>query len=145
MKLVIDTNILISALIKDSLTRELLLFPSIEFLLPEYSLEEIENHKTKISKYSGLTSEDIDIILSILLENISIIPADKIKPHLKKASEIIGHIDLNDVPFVALALSTDNDGIWTNDKHFERTEGIKVWKTPDLRDLLHKEGKGACP
>lgn len=44
MKLVIDTNILISALIKNSVTRELLLFPTMEFMLPEYALEEIENH-----------------------------------------------------------------------------------------------------
>ncbi len=41
MRLVLDTNILIAALIKDSLTREILLFPGFEFLLPEYALEEI--------------------------------------------------------------------------------------------------------
>lgn len=40
MKLVIDTNVLISALLKNSVTREILLFPSLEFLLPEYALEE---------------------------------------------------------------------------------------------------------
>lgn len=137
MKLVIDTNILISALIKDSLTREFL-FPSIEFLLPEYSLEEVENHKAKISRCSSLSSEEIDIVLSILFENISLVPADKIKPNLQKAREIIGQIDLNDVPFVALALSTENDGIWTNDRHFEKIKGVKVWKTSDLRELFGK-------
>lgn len=37
MRLVLDTNILIAALIKDSLTRALLLSPDLEFLLPEYA------------------------------------------------------------------------------------------------------------
>jgi predicted nucleic acid-binding protein len=45
MRLVIDTCILISALLKDSVTREILLFSSLEFLLPEHALEELENHK----------------------------------------------------------------------------------------------------
>ena len=37
MRLVIDTSILISALLKDSVTRGILLFSSIDFLLPEYT------------------------------------------------------------------------------------------------------------
>ena len=136
MKLVIDTNVLISALIKDSRTREILLFHSMEFLLPEYSLEEIARHKAKISRYCGLKEEEIDVILSVLLENISIVPFRAIKPHLEKAHEIIGHIDPKDVPFAALVLSTENDGIWSNDRHFEKAVGIKVWKTIDLTRLF---------
>lgn len=67
MKLVVDTNVLISALIKDSITRELLLFPSMEFLLPEHALEEIETHKSHISRRSGLSNDELDIVFSILL------------------------------------------------------------------------------
>ena len=68
MKLVIDTNILISALIKRSATREILLFPTLEFLLPEYALEEINAHKGTISRHSGLNPDEIDVVLSIILE-----------------------------------------------------------------------------
>ena len=138
MRLVIDTNILISALLKDSVTRELLLFPSMELLLPEYALEEIEAHKETISRRSGLSKNEVDIVLSILLENITIIPASEIKPYLKKAQKIIGSIDPFDVPFVALALSVENDGVWSNDKHFKNITGIKVWKTSDLLKLIGK-------
>lgn len=59
MRLVIDTGIPISALLKESATREILLLSSIEFLLPEYAFEEFERHKDKISKRSGLSMEDI--------------------------------------------------------------------------------------
>jgi predicted nucleic acid-binding protein len=136
LKLVIDTGILISALIKDSLTRQILLYPQMEFFLPEYALEEIEAHKNTISRRSGLGREDIDIVLSLLLENITIIPASVIKQNLKKANKIIGKIDPFDVPFVALCLSVENDGIWTNDKHFENLTEIKAWKTSDILRLL---------
>jgi hypothetical protein len=39
MRLVLDTNILIAALIKDSLTREIFFAPGFEFLLPGVSGE----------------------------------------------------------------------------------------------------------
>jgi predicted nucleic acid-binding protein len=139
MKLVIDTNILISALIKDSATRELLLLPSLEFFLPEYALQEIEAHKAQISRRSGLSESEIDVVLSILLENVGIVPASNIKPYLKKADKIIGRVDPSDTPFVALALSIKNDGIWSNDRHFEKIKGIKVWKTSDLLKLMQRK------
>ena len=138
MRLVIDTSVLISSLIKDSVTREILLLPFMKFYLPEYALEEIDVHKTKISRLSGLSLDEIDIILNLLLENISIIPSQTIQPYLKKAERIIGGIDPSDIPFVALALSIDNDGIWSSDKHFERIGQIKVLKTSDLLRHIKK-------
>jgi predicted nucleic acid-binding protein len=138
MKLIIDTNVLISAMLKNSVTREILLFPSLEFLLPEYALEEVESHKDKISRRSGLSKGEIDIVLSVLLENITIIPSSEVKPYLIKADKLIGHIDPLDIPFVALALSIENDGIWSNDKHFEHLKGFKVWKTSSLLDYISK-------
>ncbi|MBI1820560.1 MAG: PIN domain-containing protein [Nitrospirae bacterium] len=110
MKFVIDTNILISALLKKSVTREILLLDSFEFLLPEFALEEIEVHKDYISRRSGLNREELDVILSILLENIAIIPFSEIKSNLKKADKIMGGIDPLDAPFVALALSVVKRG-----------------------------------
>jgi len=106
MRLVIDTGILISALLKDSVTREILLFSSLEFLLPEHALEELENHKDTISARSGLSKDEIDIVLSMLMDRITIISASKIKPHMEEAYKIIGNIDPFDTPFVALALAT---------------------------------------
>ena len=70
------------------------------------------------------------------MENISITPISKIKPYLTKADKLIGHIDPFDIPFVALALAVKNDGIWSNDKHFENLKGIKVWKTADLINFI---------
>jgi predicted nucleic acid-binding protein len=107
----------------------------MKFYLPEYALEETEIHKPKTSRLSGLSFDEIDILLNSLLENISIVPAQTIRPYLKKAERIVGGIDPGDIPFVALALAVENDGIWSNDKHFKAIKRIKVWKTSDL--LIH--------
>ncbi len=45
MRLVLDTNILISAVIKNSTNREILLLPDFEFLLPEYTFEDSKQFK----------------------------------------------------------------------------------------------------
>jgi len=138
MRLVVDTSILISSLIKQSVTREILLLPFMEFYLPEYALEEIEAHKPKISRLSGLSSDEIDLLLNSLVDNISIIPAQTIQPYLKEAERIIGRIDPGDIPFIALALALENDGIWSNDKHFKAIKQLKVWKTSELLLRLKK-------
>ena len=139
MILILNTSILISSLIKDSVTRQILLLPSMKFYLPEYALEEIEAHKMKISRLSRLSTDEIDILLNLLLENISIIPSQTIQPHLSEAEVMIGRIDPNDIPFLALALATQNDGIWSNDRHFEAIKQIKIWKTSDLLKYLKKQ------
>ncbi len=83
-----------------------------------------------------MDKDEVELLLSIILENISIIPYNKIKPYISKAKEIVRRIDSNDIPFVAAVIATDNEGIWTNDKHFIRAEGIKVWTTKDIISYL---------
>jgi len=137
MRLVLDTNVLIASLIKDSVTRAILLLPDFEYLLPEFALEEITRHRPKIARLSGLTSEELDLLLSILLESGSVVPLERIVPYLAAAEKLIGASDPDDVPFVALALAEENnDGIWSNDRAFEGLPGIKVWKTTELKAYL---------
>jgi len=136
MRLVLDTNVLIASLIKDSVTRAILLLPDFEYLLPEFSLEEITRHWPKIARLSGLASEELDLLLSILLESVSVVPMERIVPHLAAAEKLIGASDPDDVPFVALALAEDTDGIWSNDRAFEGLPGIRIWKTTELKAYL---------
>lgn len=134
MTLILDTSIIISALIKNSVIREILLFPLSQFYLPEFALEEINRHKSKICELSGMEKEELELLISLILENIEIVSIDDIMPHYDKAVEIIGKVDMGDVPFVALALAMKNDGIWTNDKDFDNIQEIKVWKTSQILD-----------
>ena len=55
MILIVDTNRIIAGLMKDSITREILLNTNFEFYIPEYLLLEIEKHKELILRKSGLS------------------------------------------------------------------------------------------
>ena len=139
MKLILDTNILISALLKDATVRRILVNPHIEFFLPEFSLEEINKHLDIIVERSNLTEKEVHLTLSLLLTNINVVPSEQIIRKYAEAEQIMERIDRDDVPFLALALTLQNDGIWTEDKHFQKQSKIKVWKTADLVSTLNAE------
>ena len=46
---------------------------------------------------------------------------------------------MEDVSFIALALSIDNDGIWSEDKHFKKQDRVKVFTTEELMKEIEKE------
>lgn len=135
MRLVLDTNILVSALIKDSMTREILTHPEMEYLLPEFALEEIEDHKEELLQKSGLSKSDFELLFEHLKDNLLLIPSKEIT-HKELAKQIMNDIDIKDSLFVALALSTKNEGIWSQDSYFEKQSRVKVWKTKDLIEYL---------
>ncbi|MBI4014875.1 MAG: hypothetical protein HY365_02890, partial [Candidatus Aenigmarchaeota archaeon] len=60
-----------------------------------------------------------------------------------EAKRIMDKIDPDDTPFIALALAVENDGIWSSDKHFERQNKIKIWKTETLLKLLEEYQKSS--
>ena len=132
MKLIVDTNILLKALIKDSKVRAILLNPSYQFAVPEYALEEVERHIPLIVEKSSLSEREIKLALSILLTNMRVIPKEDVLAKWSEAEEIMGSIDKNDAPFIAASLSMSCDGIWSDDKHLKRQNRVKVWTTDDI-------------
>jgi len=138
MRLVLDTNILISALIRESVTRKILVISGIEFLVPEFTFEEINKHKKEILKKSKLNEPQFNLLMATLKENLTIIPKYEIRK-IKEAKKIMDKIDPNDTIFIALALSTLNNGIWSDDIHFKKQNAVKVWNTEELiKYLLRK-------
>ena len=109
--IVIDTNIFMSGLIKEGLTREIITNSKINFLFPEFELEEIYNHKKEIIKKAGYSEKEFYILLLRLLKYVRIIPTEVVIDYKKQAYEIMGHIDENDVVFIATALAF-NCSIW---------------------------------
>ena len=68
-------------------------------------------------------------------------PLDEYEEKMDEAMEIIGKIDEKDTQFIAIALSIKNNGIWSNDKHFDEQTKIKTYKTIDIINLLEKKSK----
>lgn len=136
MRLVLDTNILIAALIKNSITRRILLLPDLAFLLPAFALDELARHRAKIARAARLKADELDLLLTLLLTSVTVVPFERIAPYLPAADALIGAIDPDDVPFVALALAAEHDGIWSNDRAFENLPGVHVWTTTSLKAYL---------
>jgi predicted nucleic acid-binding protein len=136
MRLVIDTNIIFSALIKDSITRRILLISKYDFFIPEYVFIEIQRHSNEIMKKSGYDQDDFDTMLDTLISNVNVIPTEEFKEYIPKAFKIMKDIDEDDTSFLALALMIKGDGIWSNDPHFDKQNDIKVWKTKDIVKIL---------
>ncbi|MBI5853798.1 MAG: hypothetical protein HZB35_00890 [Nitrospirae bacterium] len=87
-------------------------------------------------RHSGLKPAEIDLLMSLLVEHVTVVPTARLAPYLTKAESLIGARDPGDVPFVALALAEGNDGIWSNNRAFEGVPGITVWNTAALKQHL---------
>jgi len=135
LKLVLDTNVLLKALIKDSVVRGIVVGPKHEFLIPEYAIEETRKHVRLIEKKSGLSALQIDSVLETLLTNVRTVPARDILSTWKEAEEIMAPIDRNDTAFLAAAMSVPCDGIWSDDRHLKRQKKVKVWGTKEVLEL----------
>ena len=133
MRLVVDTNILISALIKNSLTRKIITGIGYEFFVPSFALDEISKYKNYICEKANITSLIFEEILEILFDNVEIVSIDFYREYLKKSEKLIS--DKEDVAFLALSFALDC-ALWSDDKHFDEQDEIKIFKTKDLAKLF---------
>jgi len=138
MKLVVDTNRIIAALIRNSTSRRILLSDKFEFLTVGVTKSEIEEHKQEIMEKAKVTEEEFNKIFSLMFSKIFVISDVTIESKMEEAKQIMDNIDPGDTPFIALALAVDNDGIWSDDKHFQQQNRIQIWKTDVLIKLLEE-------
>jgi len=121
-KLIVDTNIVFSALLGKSRKIREILFSS-EDIKPyscKYSIVELFKHKDKLISNSALDEEEILNIFYYLLKRIEFYNEDFISDNsLKKAYELCNDIDEKDLLFVALTIELDGL-LWTGDKELLR-------------------------
>jgi len=138
MKFVVDTGRIVAALIKDSACRSILLSEKFEFLTVDFTKSEIDEHKPEILMKAKISEKQFGLIFSQLFSKIFIVNDITIQEKMDVAKEIMDPIDPGDTPFVALALAVESAGIWSDDRHFERQNQIKIWRTRVLLDALDK-------
>lgn len=131
MKFVIDTNILLSALIKDSTTRRILMGFENEFYYPKSSFFEIKKYKGLVIKKSGMDENEYVNVLDYLLEHITLLSDEFMRQKLIEAKKLMNEIDSDDVIFLACAFVL-NSPIWSNDKHFKKQDKVEVFTTNEF-------------
>jgi predicted nucleic acid-binding protein len=132
MKIVLDTNILISALMRDSTTRRLIVELDEELLYPELGLKEIQKHKDLILQRSGLSENEFNTVLDTLFEYIGLVPNNAIQGYVERAKAFMLPIDEKDVIFLATSMALEDTIIWSDDKHFKQQNKAKVKTTKEM-------------
>lgn len=131
MKLVLDANILFSALIKESHIRHFLLLSENDFYMPGFVLEEVRDHLRELEEKSALPARRIFEVLEeiITLSKIKIIPLSDFKKREKEAERFSP--DPDDVPYLALALHL-GCALWSNDKRLKEQNQVRVYDTEEI-------------
>jgi len=119
MKIVVDTNIIFSALLNSNSTIGDLLFNSdnhFEFYSCSYMRYEIQKHWLRLKKISKLSEEQLQISYAQVLSKLRFINEEIIPVETWVASEkITKGIDIDDTDFVALTKFL-RANLWTGDK-----------------------------
>lgn len=133
MKIVVDSNRLLAALIAEGNTRKILLSPNFSFIAPAFFFAEIESKREELAQRIGLP-EEFDALFMLLKRDILVIP---IEHYASLIPDLDGELaDNNDIPYLACCVAAGADGIWTHDKDFLRQKRVKIFTNKDLLDCL---------
>lgn len=118
MQLVIDANVVISALATDGAVRTAIRTATDDVSTPWYIQTEIGNHRTDIQAKSGLSQQAFDALLEELFDHVEVIPRWEMNPHLHEAARTMQSYDPDDTMYAAAALAIDGTVV-SNDQAFE--------------------------
>jgi putative PIN family toxin of toxin-antitoxin system len=143
MKIVIDTNIIFSALInpRGTILDMIIGQPTedFQFYTSEYAYTELNNHHEKLEKASKLSRDEIETVKFGFFKYIHFITLAIIPVHCwEEAEKLVSDIDPDDIAFVALALYLQAF-LWTGDKVLYNGLKMKgfnnVLSTADIKEL----------
>ncbi len=138
---VVDTNILFSALLRDDSTfARVLLGSDRTFAICESVIVELFKYKEKIVRLSKLDEEQVVRLYYTLVRHLTISKEDLIEPaHRQRACELCSDIDPADAPHIALALQLDGL-LWTGDAKLKSglaKKGFAAFFDPKAEPLLN--------
>ncbi|MEK6898470.1 MAG: PIN domain-containing protein [Nanoarchaeota archaeon] len=128
MNLVIDSNILFAALLKESGTSDILFEHTL--YAPEFIFEEFNKYKDYLKNKTSRDEKDFTSLFNLFERNVILIPKEEIEPFMEEAEKISP--DEKDTIYLALALKL-NCSLWSNDKDLKEKQIIvHVYTTEEL-------------
>ena len=134
MILIIDANVLFSALIKDSFTAKLIFHDDILLSTPEFIITEFVKYEDLLLKKMHRTREEYVQIMHMLKDIITVVPMEEYSEYIEEAEKISP--DPKDTLYLALALKL-KCAVWSNDKKLKNQDKVKIYSTEDLVKVLH--------
>lgn len=147
MKIVVDTNIIFSAILNtNGKIGDLLLNsePNLEFYTVTYLRIEIEKHKSKLIEISGLNTTQLEEAKTLVFSKITFISEEVIPYQFwMESAKIVRDVDMDDIAFVALSKYMENIKLWTGDKKLLKgiqskgfTMGVSTEELEEIRTKL---------
>ncbi len=134
MELVIDCNILMSALIAlGGKNAKFIFLKDNKLYAPEFLNEEIAKQNEEIKRKSKLSLENFELALMLLFAKLEFIPFEEYCFFLEAAKKISP--DTNDVAYFAVCL-LKKCPLWSNDKLLKSQADVKVLSTSDILQLF---------
>jgi predicted nucleic acid-binding protein len=142
MRVIVDTNIVFSALLNSDSRIGRLLFDTrdkFRFYSCKYLQREIHRHTDKIRQYSGLNNADLSELIALVESRIFFLEEELLPVAvIDDAKEWVKDVDFDDFAFVAVANHLDA-WLWTGDKKLItglKQKGYKrIVSTADLWDI----------
>lgn len=131
MELVVDTDVIFSALIAGGKTREIIIAEDLRLYVPEFFFDEFQNNLGEIEEKADIEGHELELLLHLLFEQMHVIPRVDFEDRIEDAIDLIADVDPDDVPFLALAQSLDAD-VWSDDEDFQKQDVVAVWRTHEL-------------
>jgi len=135
MMLIVDANVLFSALMKNSLTAELIFKEDFLLSTPEFIITEFFKYEDLILKKTHRTKEEFIQIMHMLKDIIMVVPKEEYSKFIEEAEKFSP--DKKDVLYLALALKL-KCAVWSNDKKLKNQDKVKIYSTDDLKKELNK-------
>lgn len=126
---VVDANILISALLGSRRTIALITSPEYHFYAPRRIVDELLKNKDVICSKAFKTPVEFEIEMWALLRFVSLLEYSDYSEFVLEARNAIAYRDVSDVDFLACALAIKAEFIWTEDKDFTAQKLIPVKST----------------
>ena len=137
MRIVIDSNALVAALIKDSTTRRIILEYEGLFLFPEVIFEEVEKYKSDLLIKSRMEEKEFNKLLELILRKVTIVPTEFLDPYYDESDTLSKSVESSeDQLFFACALAHPDSVLWSNDKKLRRQTKVKIITTLEIINLL---------
>ncbi|MFT4310944.1 MAG: PIN domain-containing protein [Candidatus Woesearchaeota archaeon] len=135
MKVVVDTNVLMTFFWQNSVFRKLLTQELVDCIAPEYALEEINKYEAEICKKTNITKKQYKEQLNELAIYVEFI---SIENYQEKLIAVVNNMpDPKDIDFVALAVKHELP-LWTNDKLLKEQSVVAIYTTKEILDELKK-------
>jgi len=138
LNIVVDTNVIIAALLRQGIVRELLFGYPGSFITPKSCIEEIWEHRD-VWGCGCCADDELREVVDLLADDVLVIAFGEVYSSKAKEASFLTD-DPDDIPVIALALAIDNDGLWTfNRKDFSKPalrSRVNVLSTSEVCRLL---------